>query len=122
MAAVILENSPYTSKSIIIHGYLYVYYSIIIFKYFSRQYRFIANRQLTGWCWGWLGRKVRVVLPSCSVTANRNNFPSEQYAGFILVIRPLGISHPNIIVKDQHLFINNKVHFCVCKYNNYYKI
>ena len=82
MAAVTLESSPYTSKSIIIHGYLYVYYSIIIFFYFSRQYRFIAYRQLTGWWWGWLGKKVRVVLPSCSVTAIRKKFPSEQYAGF----------------------------------------
>ena len=33
-----------------------------------------------------------------------------------LVIRPLDISHPNVIVKDQHLIINNKVHFRVCKY------
>lgn len=24
-------------------------------------------RQLTGWCWGWLERKVRVVLPNCAV-------------------------------------------------------
>ena len=37
-----------------------------------------------------------------------------------LVIRPLDISHPHIIVKDQHLIINNKVNFCVCKYNNYF--
>ena len=47
-----------------------------------RQYRFIAYRQLTGWCWGWLGRMVRVVLPSCVVVAIRKKFPSEQYPGF----------------------------------------
>lgn len=48
----------------------------------SRQYRFIAYRQLTGWCWGWLGRRVRVTLPSCAVKAIRNKFPSQHYAGF----------------------------------------
>ena len=54
---------------------------------------------------------MRVVLPGCSVTAIRKRFP--YYAG-------LEISHPHIIVKDQHLIINNKVNFCVCKYNNYF--
>ena len=36
------------------------------FNYY-RQYRFTSYRQLTRWCWGWLGRSVRVVLPSCAV-------------------------------------------------------
>ena len=41
-----------------------------------------AYRQLTRWCWGWLGQSVRVVLPSCAVKAIRDANPSEQYAGF----------------------------------------
>lgn len=47
-----------------------------------RQYRFIAYRQLTSWCWGWLGRRVRVVLPSCAVHKIRTKFPSTVYTGF----------------------------------------
>ena len=49
---------------------------------FFRQYRFIAYRNLTSWCWGWLGRHVRVVLPSCAVNKIRSTYPSEEYAGF----------------------------------------
>ena len=42
----------------------------------------MAYSQLTGWRWGWSGRRVRVVLPSCAVTKNHNWFPSAAYAGF----------------------------------------
>ena len=49
-----------------------------------RQYRFMAYRQLTGWCWGWLGRRTRVTLPSCAVNKIRTKFPSSDgnYTGF----------------------------------------
>ena len=47
-----------------------------------RKYRFIAYRQLTWWCWGWLGKQVRVCLPSCAVEKIRDAFPSDQYTGF----------------------------------------
>lgn len=52
--------------------------------YMHRQYRFMAYRQLTGWCWGWLGRRVRVTLPSCAVNKIRTKFPSADanYTGF----------------------------------------
>ncbi len=53
-----------------------------IILHFPRQYRFFAYRQFTSWCWGWLGRKVRVVLPSCVVTKVRAKFPSKAYTGF----------------------------------------
>ncbi|XP_078686122.1 uncharacterized protein LOC144918895 [Branchiostoma floridae x Branchiostoma belcheri] len=46
------------------------------------RYRYIAYRQLVRWCWGWLGREVRVVLPACAVTKIRDTFPSAQYTGF----------------------------------------
>ena len=54
----------------------------IIQSFFYRRYRFIAYHQLVGWCWGWLGRRVRVVLPSCAVNKIRTTFPSATYAGF----------------------------------------
>jgi len=31
---------------------------------------------------GWLGKSVRIVLPSCAVHKIRHTFPSEVYAGF----------------------------------------
>ena len=34
----------------------------------------LSDRQLTRWCWGWLGRSVRVVLPSCAVKKIRDLF------------------------------------------------
>ncbi|XP_072178036.1 uncharacterized protein [Diadema setosum] len=44
--------------------------------------RHIAYRQLVRWCWGFLGRRIRVRLPSCAVTTIRNSYPSEVYRGF----------------------------------------
>ena len=32
-------------------------------------FRHIAYRQLARWCWGILGKEIRVVLPSCAVCA-----------------------------------------------------
>ena len=55
---------------------------IVNFMFHFRQCRFIAYQQLTRWCWGWLGKSVRVVLPSFAVKAIRDAFPSEQYSGF----------------------------------------
>ena len=37
----------------------------------------MAYQQMTSWCWGWLGKKVRVVLPSCAVAKIRETFPSS---------------------------------------------
>ena len=44
----------------------------------------MAYRQLTGWCWGWLGRRMRVTLPSCAVNKIRTKFPVSDgnYTGF----------------------------------------
>ena len=36
----------------------------------------VAYRQLACWCWQWLGREIRVVLPSCAITRIRSEFPS----------------------------------------------
>jgi len=40
-----------------------------------KQYRHIAYRQLARWCWGFLGKDVRVILPSCAVMCIRAHFP-----------------------------------------------
>lgn len=50
---------------------------------FSR-YRYCAYRCFVSWCWGYLGRKVRVVLPCCVVLRIRQEFPDDEgkYVGF----------------------------------------
>ncbi|WAR05113.1 P2RX7-like protein [Mya arenaria] len=48
----------------------------------NEQQRYVAYRQFVRWCWGYLGREVRVVLPSCAVQRIRAQFPSQQYEGF----------------------------------------
>ena len=37
--------------------------------------RNIAYRQLVRWCWGVIGKEIRVVLPSCAVSCIRAHFP-----------------------------------------------
>ncbi|KAK3094415.1 hypothetical protein FSP39_001522 [Pinctada imbricata] len=49
------------------------------------QLRYTAYRQLVRWCWQFLGKDVRVVLPSCAVNKIRASFPSGHYTGFLLV-------------------------------------
>jgi hypothetical protein len=40
-----------------------------------KQKRHIAYRQLIRWCWGVLGKNIRVPLPSCAVCCIRAHFP-----------------------------------------------
>jgi hypothetical protein len=58
----------------------YIYQHILVF----RKLRHTAYRQLVCWCWQYLGRKLRVVLPSCAVSKIRDTFPSQSasYVGF----------------------------------------
>lgn len=51
----------------------------------SRMYRYTAYWQLARWAWGYLGEKIRVVLPSYDVTQIRKTFPnvSGNYICFI---------------------------------------
>ena len=51
-------------------------------KPINQRYRYIAYRQLARWCWGYLGKDVRVPLPSCAVNRIREEFPSPDYDGF----------------------------------------
>ena len=41
----------------------------------NKQKRHVAYRQLARWCWGLLGKQIRVVLPSCAVCCIRAHFP-----------------------------------------------
>jgi len=47
-------------------------------------FRHEAYRQLARWCWGILGKEIRVVLPSCAVMCIRNFYsppgPEEEFA------------------------------------------
>ena len=35
----------------------------------------LLNRQLARWCWGYLGKEIRVPLPACAVSCVRAHFP-----------------------------------------------
>ncbi|ELU17366.1 hypothetical protein CAPTEDRAFT_196688 [Capitella teleta] len=48
----------------------------------NRRYRYTAYRQFTMWIHGYLGRKLRVVIPACAVAAICHQFSSPQYYGF----------------------------------------
>ncbi|ELT96830.1 hypothetical protein CAPTEDRAFT_124094, partial [Capitella teleta] len=50
----------------------------------NKRSRFMAYRMMVYWCWGFLGKELRVPLPSCAVSAIRQKFPSENgdYTGF----------------------------------------
>uniref|UniRef100_A0A9J8DH01 P2X purinoreceptor 7 intracellular domain-containing protein n=2 Tax=Cyprinus carpio TaxID=7962 RepID=A0A9J8DH01_CYPCA len=47
-------------------------------------YRHLAYKNFVRWCWGYLGRHIRVVIPSCAVTRIREQFPDNTgtYSGF----------------------------------------
>ncbi len=52
---------------------------------FSR-YRYLSYRSFVSWCWGLLGRRIRVIIPACVVLRIRSEFPDEEghYVGFKL--------------------------------------
>ncbi|XP_073721922.1 P2X purinoceptor 7-like [Misgurnus anguillicaudatus] len=50
----------------------------------EQRYRHLAYRSFVSWCWGYLGRSNRVVIPSCVVQRIRQEFPDAagSYVGF----------------------------------------
>ncbi|XP_071500365.1 uncharacterized protein [Diadema antillarum] len=50
----------------------------------NKRNRHVAYRQLARWRWRFLGRSVRVPLPSSAVNMIRKTFPSKEYKGFQL--------------------------------------
>ncbi|KAG1675535.1 hypothetical protein GQR58_014656 [Nymphon striatum] len=66
-----------------------------------KKYRYVAYRQFVRWCWGFLGKNIRVVIPSCAVTAIGNAFQSDTYKTTI---------NPN--VNDHYDSDKDSVSFC----------
>ncbi|KAG1653164.1 hypothetical protein GQR58_025784 [Nymphon striatum] len=75
------------------------FYMLVILLY--TEYRYVAYRQFVRWCWGFLGKNIRVVIPSCAVTAIRNAFQSDTYKTTI---------NPN--VNDHYDSDKDSVSFC----------
>ena len=54
---------------------------IMMGKY--KLFRHIAYRQLARWCWGILGKEIRIILPYCAVMCIRNFYsppgPEEEF-------------------------------------------
>ncbi|XP_033969650.1 P2X purinoceptor 7-like [Trematomus bernacchii] len=50
----------------------------------QQRHRYLAYRSFVSWCWGFLGRKIRVVIPACVVLRIHREFPDPQnnYVGF----------------------------------------
>ncbi|KAI2645893.1 P2X purinoceptor 7 [Labeo rohita] len=50
----------------------------------EKQFHFLSYRSFVSWCWGYLGRHVRVVIPSYVVARIRQEYPDSagQYVGF----------------------------------------
>ena len=88
----LVHTMMYICKYIYVYILYYVYYiytmtliqlrvSVVRLPHIYRALRHIAYRQLARWCWGYLGQKVRVVLPLCAVCRSRSAFPSDSYVG-----------------------------------------
>ena len=58
--------------------------------------RHFAYRQLAMWCWGKLGRHIRVVLPSCAVSCVRAHFPPPKKIMSLLGFYQVVIIKPNM--------------------------
>ncbi|KAM4573856.1 P2X purinoceptor 7-like [Odontesthes bonariensis] len=43
-----------------------------------RRFRYLAYRQFVAWCWGFLGRRIRVVIPACVVLRIRAEYPDDE--------------------------------------------
>ncbi|XP_077089997.1 uncharacterized protein LOC143741618 isoform X2 [Siphateles boraxobius] len=74
--------NPYTLQNI-----LNIYradYGTLRRKTQEERYRYLAHRSFVSWCWGYLGRTIGVVLPSCVVLRIQQEFsdPDGQFVGF----------------------------------------
>ncbi|XP_030844433.1 uncharacterized protein LOC115925172 [Strongylocentrotus purpuratus] len=52
----------------------------------NEKYRYVAYRKVVRWCWGWLGKDIRVQLPACVHASIMEAYPDGrgQYKGTIL--------------------------------------
>ncbi|XP_041843319.1 P2X purinoceptor 7-like isoform X2 [Melanotaenia boesemani] len=53
-----------------------------------RRFRYLAYRSFVSWCWGFLGQRIRVVIPACVVLRIHREFPDAEghYVGFKLAL------------------------------------
>ena len=54
----------------------------VLDKPIEEKYRYTAYRQFVRWCWGYLGKNIRVPLPSCVTAVIRQKYNSPDYVGF----------------------------------------
>ncbi|XP_031176377.1 P2X purinoceptor 7-like [Sander lucioperca] len=57
-------------------------YGPLRLRVMTNRYRYLAYRSFVSWCWGFLGRRVRVVIPSCVVLRIRTEYADSTYTGF----------------------------------------
>ena len=48
-----------------------------IFEFENTNYRSSAYKQYISWIYGWLGKRIRQVIPLCVVWAIRKKYPSD---------------------------------------------
>ena len=67
--------------------------------------RLVAYRQYTWWIHGHLGRRIRIAIPSCAVSAIRDVYPEADpgtYRGFEEVDKDgEGAGYPGITINQQ---------------------
>ncbi|XP_065126270.1 P2X purinoceptor 7-like [Paramisgurnus dabryanus] len=76
--------NPYTLQNI--HNIYSTDYGPLRRRTLEEGYRYTAYRSFVSWCWGYLGRHNRVVIPSCVVLRIRLEFPDQ--AGRYVCFRP----------------------------------
>ncbi|XP_051519287.1 P2X purinoceptor 7-like [Myxocyprinus asiaticus] len=76
--------NPYTLQNI--HNIYRADYGPLRRRTEEERNHYLAYRSFVSWCWGYLGRNVRVVIPSCDVSRIHQQFPEP--AGQIDGFRP----------------------------------
>lgn len=81
----------------------------VISLYFTcRRFRYIAYGQLVRWCWVYLGKHVRVALPSCAVNKVRRTFRSSRFWHHVYRVEA---TNP---VRDKKVIVNLHHNYWKC--------
>ena len=65
-----------------LHTSIYNWSLFTLFYLRKYRYMYVAYWQLTRWCWGSLGRNIRMMLPACAVKKIRDIYITDSYTGF----------------------------------------
>lgn len=59
-------------------------YGRLQMRQIQQRHRYLAYRTFVSWCWGFIGRRIRVVIPACVVLRICREFPDPQnvFVGF----------------------------------------